>query len=378
MSIYFVFALNMLNGVSVQASRVVLALYALELGAQPVTVGILAATFSVFPALLAVTAGKVADRFGSRLPLMVGAAGGGLGMLSAYFVEALPAVFVAAAMMGFSISIYNVSIQNLVGLLSNSENRAQHFSNNSLVGSLTNFAGPIIAGFSVEHSGHTAACLYIALITLLPLVTLAIWGNVLPKGTPRVKHTGKGIRSLLLAPGVPRTLATGSLQNTGDSLYQFYMPVYLHAIGLAPSTIGIVLSMYAAAAFVVRLVLSRLIIRYKQEIVLAFAFYIAAASLIMVPFFHQAVVLGLMSFIFGLGMGCCGPIVTMIMYGNSPEGRSGETLGLKITVNHLTKMVSPIVLGSIASAFGLFPVFWTNALMLGAAGVLSRPKKDKS
>src|SRR5882672_6037309 len=99
MSIYFVFALNMLNGVSVQAARVVLALYALELGAQPVTVGILAATFSVFPALLAVTAGKVADRLGSRLPLMVGAAGGGLGMLSAYFVGALPAVFVAAAMM---------------------------------------------------------------------------------------------------------------------------------------------------------------------------------------------------------------------------------------------------------------------------------------
>src|SRR6188508_2373629 len=100
MSIYFVFALALLNATAVFAARVVLSLYALSLGAQPATIGALAATFSLFPALLAVTAGRLNDRFGARWLLTFGAAGSGLGMLVPYFVNGLPAVFIAGAMSG--------------------------------------------------------------------------------------------------------------------------------------------------------------------------------------------------------------------------------------------------------------------------------------
>ena len=50
----------------------------------------------------------------------------------------------------------------------------------------------------------------------------------------------------MLFRSIRRTLATGSLQNAADSLYQFYMPVYTHAIGLSASVIGIVLAMNSA------------------------------------------------------------------------------------------------------------------------------------
>src|SRR4029077_6404749 len=131
-------------------------------------------------------------------------------------------------------------------------------------------------------------------------------------------------------------------------LYQFYIPVYAHGIGLSASTIGILLSMNAAAAFFVRVILARLIARFKEERLLAYAFYVGAASLMLIPFIKSAVILALISFIFGLGMGCCGPIVTMLMFSSSATGRSGEALGLKVTLNHLTKVVSPIIFGSIA------------------------------
>ncbi len=62
------------------------------------------------------------------------------------------------------------------------------------------------------------------------------------------------------------------------------------------------------------------------------------------------------------------------MFSGSPEGRSGETLGLRMTVNHLTKVLGPIVFGSIASGFGLLAMFWINALMMGSGGILNRPK----
>src|SRR5262245_45886205 len=151
--------LAILNQSSGRAVKVLLALYALHLGAQPVTVGLLAATLSAFPMMLSVTAGRLADRFGSRWLLVFGAVGGGVGMLVPYFLPGFVAIFIAAAMLGSSTAIYNVSLQNLVGLLSTPETRARNFSNYSLTASVSSFLGPLIAGFSIDHAGHADTCL---------------------------------------------------------------------------------------------------------------------------------------------------------------------------------------------------------------------------
>ena len=87
--------------------------------------------------------------------------------------------------------------------------------------------------------------------------------------------------------------------------------------------------------------------------------------------------LSLLSFLFGLGMGCGPPITMMLTYGQSPEGRSGEALGLRVTANHLARVVGPLVFGSIGSAFGLFPVFWVNALMMASGGLISRRRTSR-
>jgi hypothetical protein len=87
------------------------------------------------------------------------------------------------------------------------------------------------------------------------------------------------------------------------------------------------------------------------------------------------VALALISFAFGLGMGCGQPITLMMTYGNSPQGRSGEAMGLRVTVNHMTRVIVPVVFGSIGSLFGLLPVFWVNALLLASGGAITRPGK---
>jgi MFS family permease len=98
-----------------------------------------------------------------------------------------------------------------------------------------------------------------------------------------------------------------------------------------------------------------------------------AASLLLVPFFKGAMALALVSFAFGLGMGCGMPITMMMTFSNSAEGRSGEALGLRVTVNQLTQVIIPVVFGAIGSAFGIFPVFWGIALMLASGGAFTKP-----
>ena len=375
MLIYYTFVLALTNMTSVRAARVLLTLYAINLDAEPFVVGVLAATFGVFPMLLSWLSGKMSDRFCSRWLLMFGAAGGAGGMLLPYFVPGLPTIFAAAAMSGLALTFCNVSLQNLVGLLSKPQDRPKNFSNYSLIGAATSFLGPLLAGFSIDHSGYAATCLYLVALPLLPLAMLAIWGGALPGGSRDATSVGS-IRNTLAQPRVWRVLAVSSLAQTGTDLFQFYMPVYAHAVGLSASAIGVVLAMFAVASFVVRLFLPQLIARLGEEKVLAYTFCLSALSLMLVPLSKDAAVLALISFCFGLGTGCSTPITMMLMFSSSPGGRSGEAMGLRLTADNITRIIGPVVFGSIASVFGLSFVFWINAAMLGSGGLFTGPTRD--
>ena len=374
MSVSFLFLLTAFHETYWASGRVLFVLYAVELGAQPATIGILAAAFSVFPVLLGVQVGRLSDRIGARRPLIFAAVLGGAGALIPHFAPGLPALFVAAVTIGLFDGMFVVSVQSLVGRLSNQENRARNYSKYTLVSASAAFVGPLLAGFSIDHAGHLNSFLFLAALMLVPLVMLSMQRGAMRGGPRPAEHAKGGAMAMLADAGVRRVLATSSLMAAGSSLYQFYMPVYGHSIGMSATSIGFLLAIYAAATFIARLLLPSLVARLREERVLSFTVYIAAASFLLIPLFNDIAILALISSILGFALGCSGPVIMMLMFVYSGEGRSGEGLGLKITMNHLTKLVSPVVFGAMGSAFGLFPMFWINGLMIGAVGLLSGKK----
>ena len=372
--LYLTFSLMLFGFGSISSARVALSLYALELGASASAVGVLAGLLYVFPLLISWPVGRYADRVGSRRLLLLGAVCGAGAMLIPYFVRELAALYVASVLMGISFTLYNVLLPNVVGLLSQPHERARNFSNASLVGATTLFAGPLAAGIAIDLSGHAVACLYLVMLSVAAGVVLIVWGGRLPGGSRRAASTG-GIRDSLADPAMVRALATSSLVQVGQDLYQFYIPVYGYGIGVSASAIGALLAMLAAASFVVRIFLPRLVARFGDERVLGFSFYLSAIGFALVPFFESVAVLAVVSFVFGLGMGCGQPITTLQIFSRSAAGRSGEMLGLRQSVNNAMRVSGPVVFGFIATAFGLPPVFWMSAIMMGGGGVLSRPRR---
>jgi MFS family permease len=77
------------------------------------------------------------------------------------------------------------------------------------------------------------------------------------------------------------------------------------------------------------------------------------------------------AFLLGLGLGSAQPLTIMLTYHHAPQGRSGEALGMRLTVNKITQIAIPVVFGGIGTVFGLTPVFWANAAFLLAGGVMS-------
>lgn len=365
MALYFVFAITFLGFIYLSAARVVLTLFALQLGAEPFAVGMLAATIFIFPLMLSWAVGTLSDRWGSRWLLLAAMVCGTVGALLPFFFRSLPGLFAAAALAGMFLALYNVIVQNLVGVLSTPDKRTQNFSNFSMVGAVGHFAGPLFAGLSIDHAGYATACLYIMAPPLVATALMLKWGGLLPPGSGRAPEASAGVLKTLADRSMWVMLGISSLMQAGYDFYQFYLPIYGHGIALSATEIGMVLAMFAAASFVVRLIMPRLIRWKSEERLLVYCFCVGAAAFALMPFFKSVIVLAAISFLFGLGMGCGQPLTLMLMFSRSPKGRSGETLGLRLTANNLMRTSGPSVFGMVGSVFGLFPVFWLNAVLMG-------------
>lgn len=373
MAIHLTLAVTFFNFVGANAARVVLTLYALELGAPASAVGVLGGLLFVFPLLLSWPIGALADRTGARGLLLFAAVCGAASLTLPYFVRTLPAFYVAAALNGLALAFFHVTLQNLIGTLSRPEDRARNFSNFSLTGAVTNFVGPLLAGFSIDNLGHAPACLVIASQSVIAIALILAWGRMFPPGRPHATLDA-GASHALLDREVWRMLVVSGLVQLGTDLFQFYLPIYGHSIGLSASAIGAILATLAVAAFVVRLFLARLVKRWPGETLLRWVFFMGAIGFALVPFSGNAAVLGAIAFFFGLGMGIGIPLTVILMFSRTTEGRSGQTLGLRLTANNFVRVTGPIVFGAVGSAFGLPVVFWIVASIMASGGLLSRSR----
>lgn len=376
MTLYLTVLLAILNQIALKGSKMLVALYAIELGASPLAIGMLISTYALFPLLLAVYAGKVSDRAGVRRPMVLGSFGVGLGLLLPFLVPTMTMLYASSALIGMASLFFHVSVHNLVGSLGDAKVRTGNFGTFSLGSSISGFIGPLLVGFIIDRFGYLPAYLSLAAIAVIPGLVLSFYASFIPpRIQSRPEDQGSGMKDLLGNAHLRRTLITGGLIITGIDLYNFYMPIYGRSIGLSASVIGIVLGMQAAAAFVVRLWMPRLAGRYGEHRVLTASLLVAGVTYLAFPMVENAFLLGLISFVLGLGLGCGQPLSIILTYNHSPAGRAGEALGLRLTVNKFTQIVVPLVFGSLGTAAGIFPVFWLNALLLMAGGYLSAEKR---
>jgi MFS family permease len=273
-----------------------------------------------------------------------------------------------------ALAILHVLAQNLVGLLSGPAERARNFGNFSMIGASTNFVGPLVAGLAIDHTNQVTACLFVVAIWALSAILILARGGLLP-ANKRVAGPSAHILETLADRKTWRMLGTSSLAQLGTDIFQFYLPIHGHASGMSATAIGAVLAAFAVASFAVRSVLTRLVAHFGEEKLLAYSFYMGAASFALVPFCHSPLPLAIVSFVFGCGMGCGQPITLMLMYSHSPPGRTGETLGVRLTVNNLMRVLGPTVFGSVGSMLGLLGVFGINALVMVVGGMLALPPR---
>jgi MFS family permease len=352
-------------------SRVVASLLAISLGANAFEVGALISVYSVFPLLLGVYSGRISDRLGPRLPMLIGTGVIAIGLLVPYLITTLPALYVSCMLVGTGFVFFNVSNQALGGALGTPAERTHNFATVGLGYSAGHLVGPVTAGYAIDHLGHAHGYLIFAVLALVPTAVFAFDKRFDIRRSEAPRKRGNTF-ALLKLPHLRRAVIVSGLITTGWDLYGFYVPIYGHSIGLSASTIGNILGAFAVATFLVRTVVARLTRRFGIEPVLRAA--ALAGAVLFVPFAMVDYVpaLFLLSFGIGLTLGCSQPLTLNLAYNHSPEGRAGEVTGLRLTINNITHVGVPVASGALAAVLGVAPVFWICAALLVTSGYLSR------
>jgi MFS family permease len=324
------------------------------------------------PLMLGVYSGRLADRRGMRMPLLLGAALTVAAMLTGFFWRSVPGLFSVALLMGAGFVFFNVSVQTLAGGIGRPEHRTRNFAWLSIGYSSSNLVGPVVAGFSIDHLGFGATFLLFAFFPLLPIAMLVFKPQMTRVAKAGATPAQRKTLDLLQDAPMRRLILISGLSVASAELFAFYVPVFTHEIGLSASSTGMILGSYACAIAVTRLFLGKLLKHLTVQQIMVWFLLLAAVAFAVFPLMHTAYTLMGTAFVIGLGVGATQPLLMTVSYERSPPGRAGEVTGLRLTANNLARMLMPVLSGALGTAFGASPVFWMNALNLLFTSFLSR------
>jgi predicted MFS family arabinose efflux permease len=267
-------------------------------------------------------------------------------------------------------------VQHAVGDGSGEGERKANFGWLALGFSISNFIGPLFAGFAIDTFGHRITFLLLSAFGFASFLILGARRRSFahtPQGTGPAQR--RSAFELLRNPELRRVfLVTGLLASAWD-LFVFVMPIYGTAIGLSASTIGLILGSFALATILVRLALPWISNRMRDWSMITATMCVACVAYALFPLVRTVPLLASIAFLLGIGLGATQPSVMSLIYSKAPPGRAAEAVGVRTVVLNVSHTFLPLAFGGVGAALGMMPVFWTMSVALASGGWLSNKRR---
>ncbi|MCX8455639.1 MFS transporter [Paenarthrobacter ureafaciens] len=352
---------------------------ALELDVPAFALGVLAASYAVFPLLLALPIGNLVDRLGERRLM---AAGSAVVLSCSVFLllwgSSVAALIAGTALLGAGQLACVVGQQAVVANNAASSRLDSAFGYLTFAASLGQALGPLaislVGGQSVRPDTHSIFLLAAGMGLVLFGTTFLVSSRV--SGGKRATSSGGAPRgsafSLLRVPGVARALATSATVLAVVDLTVVYLPALGAERGLTAATVGLMLTVRAVFSMVSRLGLGRVSRRLGRLklLVLSLADSTVALAVAAIPM-QEWLLFVVMAFL-GLGLGIGQPLTMSWLSGQAPEGQRGRALALRLAGNRVGQVVLPSAIGVVAVGLGASGVFLASAVAVGATMLLLR------
>jgi MFS family permease len=342
-------------------------LYALSLGLDASEIGILVGARSILALFLSIHIGVLMDRFGTRRVTLFFV---WIGMVLAPLFPLMPGfwpLLMLQLVNGAAVSFAWSGAQTLIAQLA--EGDAGYIGKFSFFARMGSTTAPIFAGAVWDYGGAWPAYLLgagwgaVLTIALLRTPEAESFGPSSRDGTGRARFRARDalprasdyISSIMLVaiPAVAVSMAIMSMRNTTYSIQTSVYVVYLDAIGLFGTTIGILFAIVEIASGFGALFAGRAMrLGNPQRTMLSGTVLsivlIAITPLLGVIFFLLLLAQAVRGWLEGLIQ----PVILSVQARAVGRHQQGAVVGLRQTGQRLTSIVIPPLMGAIADRWG--------------------------
>jgi MFS family permease len=349
-----------------------------DMGAGPSAIGFLVGSFSLMAVFLSVPLGGLADRFGVKRLLVFGVIcniGNAVVLLSA---GDLAALIIAQLLGGLAFQLHVIASQAYISRLREPSKRARLFGYISFFAGVGQTAGPALGGFLAARFGYHTAFLVVLALSIGGLAILGL-REIRSTGPMEPSYSLLGdLRQAATLTSDARLLMMLSFTFSiifAASLRSSFLPVHLRDRGFSEAYVGLLLSLFAGTATIVRIFFGRIIDALGKRTNILVSVIAVAIGVGLIPAMPSIAGLGLVLIIFGLGFGISQPLSMVLIADLTDPKRSGLAMGLRFTSIMLAELLGPIVLGFVVAGFGMGAAFFVAAAAVIAAGIHILVKK---
>lgn len=363
-----------------QALRPMVTYRALELGASNTQLGLVAGSFALLSSLFAAPIGRWIDRLGEPVFLLGGTSLVTMSALMLALSRGLVALIAAQALLGLGQVAFLIGLQTLMANAGDPGERAARFGVLTVVASLAQTIGPMIAGFAYGTRGIGLTSIF--LLGAIPAaLAIMISGTLLARPPERHEKDERpaeavaqepflrSVRTVLHQPGVPHAMLASLTVLTSIDLLIAYLPAWGEANGIPPSTVGLMLGARAAAGLGSRLLMLRMLRWMSRRRLLVRSMLLPTAALLVLPLTTQTWMLVILLSIAGFGLGLGQPLSLAWISDQVPAEVRGTALGVRITGNRLGQLLVPMAAGLFAGVAGLGSIFVITGALIGASSL---------
>ena len=357
------------NQLSVGMVHFLIPLYALNLGASPGVVGLIASASSIAGFAVALPAGKKIDRLGPKKAVVYATLCKVLSTLIFVFISAPVALILPTFLIGVFGTVAILGFHSYVSGLAQGTQRTKGISDFALFSSLAELAGPVLAGALADFVSFKAAFTCTAMFSALTLIPL--WYLPAPeqdrgetKSTPR-----RGFRGLLFHREVQMVLLGSGAFAMLRSFHRAFFPVLLYQ-SYSATEIASFFAVTTVAAVIGRSVVRWTAGLWSVEKSLTISILANAVPLMLMPISLSHLPLALLTALFGISNGFLGVITVVLIADTVAAQERGLAFGMRTTLMRFGSFTGQLAFGSLAEVTSMSMSFFGMGLV-GVFGAIT-------
>jgi MFS family permease len=346
---------------------------AIELDANTLQIGVVAALYALFPVLLALQFGSWVGKIGEGKFIIAGTASMALTGVALIFAKSIFTLAIATALAGISHLACMLGGQSMVALRAPREKYDKYFGYYTFSASVGHLIGPLVAAVVAGSDGTlpkstSNAFLLGTVLCVIALLPVIKWRNENPSVQGYSDQgTYSAALSLMKKPGIFAAIYVSlAISSVADVLLVF-LPLFGTENNFSPYAIGIILAIRAGTTMISRFFLGRLSNRFSTYQLLMVSTCLSVIACAAMAFAKTPIALGAIVFIAGFSLGIGQPLTMSLVSQKTVANERALAVSARLMGNRFGQFMVPVGAGAIAASAGAGGVFIALSVLLATS-----------